>query len=392
MIPPSSPCTVQGPGTTTVTCNPGETLLDAWLRQGVAARFSCRGGSCHTCMLRCVAGNLPERAQEGIPAGLREKGYFLPCLCIPTGPLELAPVVPDDFITDCVVDSHERVPEGWLLRLEPVTAYLAEPGQYTCVRLASASAADARTPAPWITPWRIENRQEEDFYLHVLLGLPPEAPTPKDLEGLAPGMTIQLRPARTQADRETELKEDEQTAVDLWSELSDGAKVREALEDFYNRVYEDTRLAPFFRGVTKERLVGKQYAFLHDEMHGSRSAYFGDNMRNTHHWMVIPDDLFDHRQRLMVTVLQDHGLSERQIARWMRFEERHRHDIVKHAPWERMFGDQVMPADGYERETLSCGAMCDHCGREIQPGESVLYHVRLGSISCSHCQRGATTS
>ena len=75
----------------------------------------------------------------------------------------------------------------------------------------------------------------------------------------------------------------------------------------------------------------------------------------------------------------------------MNFEERHRPDIVKDAPWERMFGDQPMPADGYERETLSCGAMCDHCGREIQPGESVLYHVRLGSISCSHCQTGTAS-
>lgn len=390
MIPPSTLCTVQGPGSTTVICNPGETLLDAWLRQGVAARFSCRGGSCHTCMLRCVSGDLPGRAQEGIPSGLREKDYFLPCLCIPTGPLEVAPVIPDDFITDAVVDSHERVPDGWLLRLEPVTAYRAEPGQYTCVRLTFTS--DGQTTPPWITPWRIENRQEEDFYLHVLLALPPDAPPPKDLEGLAPGMTVQLRPARTEADRETEAQQDEQKAADLWSELGEGAKVREALEDFYNRVYVDPRLAPFFRGVTKERLIGKQYAFLHDEMHGSRSAYFGDNMRNTHHWMVIPDDLFDHRQRLMVTVLQDHGLSEHQIARWMRFEERHRPDIVKDAPWERMFGDQVMPADGYERETLSCGAICDHCGREIHPGESVLYHVRLGSISCSHCQGSTTAS
>ena len=381
--PPCQP-SVCGPNHTTVLCQSGETLLDAWLRQGVAAQFSCRGGSCLTCMLRCVTGDIPERAQEGIPARLRNKGYFLPCLCVPTGPMEVAAAVSDDFITDCVVESQERTPEGWLIRLEPITAYPAEPGQFTCLRIASLTEPEA--PQPWITPWRINNRQEEDFYLHLLLALPADGAPPPALAHLTPGATVQLRPARKQADRKTGAAQQPQTAPDLWAELRDGATVREALQDFYNRVYADTRLAPFFRGVTKERLVGKQYAFLHDEMKGRRSAYFGDNMRNTHHWMVIPDDLFDHRQRLMVNVLRDHGLTETQIALWMHFEERHRHDIVKDAPWERMFGNQPMPADGHERETLSCGAMCDHCGREIQPGESVLYHVRLGSISCSHCQ------
>ena len=386
--PPCQP-SVCGPNHTTVLCQSGETLLDAWLRQGVAAQFSCRGGSCLTCMLRCVTGDIPERAQEGIPARLRNKGYFLPCLCVPTGPMEVAAAVSDDFITDCVVESQERTPEGWLIRLEPITAYPAEPGQFTCLRIASLTEPEA--PQPWITPWRINNRQEEDFYLHLLLALPADGAPPPALAHLTPGATVQLRPARKQADRKTGAAQQPQTAPDLWAELRDGATVREALQDFYNRVYADTRLAPFFRGVSNERLVGLLYAFLHVVMKGRRSAYFGDNMRNTHHWMVIPDDLFDHRQRLMVDVLRDHGLTEAQITRWMNFEERHRPDIVKDAPWERMFGDQPMPADGYERETLSCGAMCDHCGREIQPGESVLYHVRLGSISCSHCQTGTAS-
>jgi ferredoxin len=174
MITPPPECRVSGPENTTITCHPGETLLDAWLRQGVAARFSCRGGSCHTCMLRCVAGELPDRAQQGIPLRLQEKGYFLPCLCVPTGPLEVAPVVPDDFITDCVVESQKRIPVGWLVCLEPITAYPAEPGQYTCLRL--ASPADAETQLPWITPWRVENRQEEDFYLHLVFAFPADAP------------------------------------------------------------------------------------------------------------------------------------------------------------------------------------------------------------------------
>jgi len=386
--------TVSGPEGQTVTCRADETLLDAWLRSGVAAQFSCRGGSCHTCMLRCVKGELPERAQQGVPEHLRQQGYFLPCLCVPVSPLQVGPVRPDDFITDCVIESHERSADGWLLRLEPVTRYPAQPGQFTCVRL--PGVADAAHTG-WLSPWRITNRQEEDFYLHLLLPLPAGSPPPAGLADWSPGSTVQLRPARAQAAHPDAAPAAEPTtnsassaphaaAPDLWAELGHGSVVRAVLQDFYTRVYADPVLAPFFRNVTQERVVGKQYAFLHDEMTGHRVDYFGDSMKNVHHWMVITEAVFEHRQRLMETVLREHQLTESQVARWMHFEERHRSDIVKDAPWPREFGGQVLPVDGYEEETLSCGAMCDHCGREIHPGEVVLYHVRLGTISCDRCR------
>ena len=397
--PPTTPITVSGPEGQTVACRTDETLLDAWLRSGVAAQFSCRGGSCHTCMLRCVEGELPERAQLGVPEHLRQQGYFLPCLCVPTSTLQVGPVRPDDFITDCVIESSEAQADGWLLRLEPMTRYPAEPGQYTCVRIGDSSAATS----DWFSPWRVTNRQEEDFYLHLLLELLAGAAPPAELTSLSAGSMVQLRPTRAQAthpDSATAAPIPTATpaasptphaaAPDLWAELGHGSVVRAVLQDFYTRVYADPVLAPFFRNVTQERVVGKQYAFLHDEMIGQRADYFGDSMKNVHHWMVITDAVFDHRQRLMETVLREHQLSESQIARWMHFEERHRGDIVKDAPWQREFGGQIMPVDGYEEETLSCGAMCDHCGREVHAGEVVLYHVRLGTISCDHCRASAT--
>ena len=62
---------------------PGETVLDACLRQGVDLHFSCRGGSCHNCLCQCAEGDIPARAQRGLAPRLAEKGYFLPCVCIP---------------------------------------------------------------------------------------------------------------------------------------------------------------------------------------------------------------------------------------------------------------------------------------------------------------------
>ncbi len=342
-------------------------------------------------MLRCVQGPLPQRSQTGLPGHLVQKGYFLPCLCVPTDSMEVAPVEPDDFVTDCVVESSELTPQGWLVRVEPVTLYPARPGQFTCLRLAGGSPAEPNED--WISPWRVTNLQEEDFYLHLLLELPAGASAPPSVACLLPGVTVQLRAPRQDARRAIESSPMGTAPPDaqLWAELDQGKRVRQILDDFYSRVFADAVLAPYFRGVTRERVAGKQYAFLHDEMTGGHE-YFGDNMRNTHHWMVISDAVFDHRQRLMETVLREHGLTDSQVTRWMLYEERFRQDIVKDAPRERMLGTQLLPLDGYQEEVLSCGAQCDHCGAIVESGETVLYHRRLGTISCSRCRPSDTNT
>lgn len=73
---------------------PGETVLQTLLRAGVDTPYSCRNGMCLTCITRLVRGKVPSDAQIGIKDTLREQGYFLPCVCTPTGDIETAP--PED--------------------------------------------------------------------------------------------------------------------------------------------------------------------------------------------------------------------------------------------------------------------------------------------------------
>ncbi|MCF6319542.1 MAG: FAD-binding oxidoreductase, partial [Proteobacteria bacterium] len=83
----------------------------------------------------------------------------------------------------------------------------------------------------------------------------------------------------------------------MWQALEEGKKLNQILNDFYDKVLTDTQLAPFFKGVTKEHIVGKQYAFL-NQIYTGQDCYFGDRPRNAHHWMIISDSLFDHREKL----------------------------------------------------------------------------------------------
>ena len=280
----------------TIKVRAGESLLEACLRLGLEIPFSCRGGSCHTCMMRCTGGAVPERSQRGLAPEQVAQGLFLPCVCWP--------------------ESDMRV------------------------------------------------------------GARPSRPVPADAQGSSGADTTPQVPAPARDPA-------------LWAELDGGRTVRLVLDAFYRKVFADALLAPYFRNTTADHVAGKQYAFLYEAMTGA-DMYFGDNPRNAHHWMVISDALFDHRQRLMIETQEEHGLSDDQIRRWTAFEEPYRPDIVKTQSTHRTTNGQAeMRAEGFAQETLAVGSLCDHCGAEIDAGTTVLYHQRLGTISCPACSRRA---
>jgi ferredoxin/truncated hemoglobin YjbI len=171
---------------------------------------------------------------------------------------------------------------------------------------------------------------------------------------------------------------------DLWAALRNGELLMEVLDDFYNLVFHDDHLASFFHGVTKQRSIEKQYLFARQILTGEK-IYFGDRPRNAHHWMVISDDLFDYRSKIMLTCLRKHGLAEPMVQRFREMEEFYRRDIVKSTPFAKVMGDVELPFEGFDEITMDVGTLCDTCGREVAAGEHVIYHVRIGKVYCSDC-------
>ncbi len=176
---------------------------------------------------------------------------------------------------------------------------------------------------------------------------------------------------------------------ELWAALESGAGLRTVLVRFYERVFDDPRLAPFFHGVTRERVIDKQYSFLADIFTGER-MYFGDRPRNAHHWMVISDELFDYRERLFEAVLRETTLEERHVQAWLAVHQVFRKQIVKDAPVPRRMAGVAMPLGGWARDTLHAGSLCDRCGGELPVGSAVVYHRRLGTTHCLGCGEGPT--
>ena len=121
-----------------IDCREDETVLEALLRHGEAPTFSCRSGSCHACLLRATSGSPPPRSQRTLRPALQQAGYFLPCVCVPSGDLDIEPPRESDLFTRVEVVEKDSIAPGVVrLRLAPHTNFEYRAGQ--CVRLRSAA-------------------------------------------------------------------------------------------------------------------------------------------------------------------------------------------------------------------------------------------------------------
>jgi len=71
----------------TVPVEPGDTLLAALLRAGLAFPFSCQTGNCGTCKCELVSGAVHELDYSAhiLPAAERARGIVLACRAEPRG-------------------------------------------------------------------------------------------------------------------------------------------------------------------------------------------------------------------------------------------------------------------------------------------------------------------
>jgi CDP-4-dehydro-6-deoxyglucose reductase len=76
---------------------PGESVLDCLLRNGVGISHSCKAGACQSCLVK-ASGPVPgvlqqnlETAQRGLKDTLRAQNYFLACSLQPDGDLTVSP-------------------------------------------------------------------------------------------------------------------------------------------------------------------------------------------------------------------------------------------------------------------------------------------------------------
>lgn len=108
--------------------NPGESVLDCLLRNGVVLPHSCKAGACQSCLVRAHSGPVSPRAQEGLRDTLRVQGYFLACSHRPEEDISISP---NEFRVPAVISAVDRLSASVLrVRLQPSANFEYRAGQF----------------------------------------------------------------------------------------------------------------------------------------------------------------------------------------------------------------------------------------------------------------------
>lgn len=492
---------------------PGESAMESLLRGGADVSFSCRKGSCWTCLLQAESGKPDPAAQASLTQEMRDNRLFLPCVArdmreVVARRADLSQL----FVSALVTEKTQLAPGIWRLLLELPETFRWLPGQYVRLRnpagdvrsysiasiaeedylvelhirhyrggkisawiadeLAPGDVVSLRGPAghcvyseadpdrsllflgtgtgaaPLIGIARDALRKGHRGPIHFYHGAAMEADLylrerlqdmeaahanftshcaasregerrrivelafanhpdltdfslyvaghPKHVEAACIGaLTRGAQRDRIHADpfaSEEPYQPQDEEKIDaisadpeLWAALDQGRKLHAILARFYDRVFEDQLLAPFFHRITKTRAIEKQYEFLADLFTGTR-GYFGNPPFNAHHWMVVSDELFDYRERLFFQVVREFGLRERLIARWAGLHETFRREIVKTAPRGLFVDGTEICLEGFTTESVTVDSLCDGCGEEIRSGHIARLHRRTGELFCERCE------
>ena len=155
---------------------PGERALDAMLRQGAPVTFSCRKGTCRSCMMQATSGTPGAESQARLPQDLRDAGFFLPCCATSVDSVQAQrPDLSLCLQTAVVAETIMAAPDILRLRLEPATDIDWLPGQV--IGLINPRG-DTRS-------YSIVSRKD-DYFLEINLRLYPG--------GSVSGWAAQLRP------------------------------------------------------------------------------------------------------------------------------------------------------------------------------------------------------
>lgn len=234
-----------------------------------------------------------------------------------------------------------------------------------CVLITLGSSAEAAlAEVRRINPGYIQSAAQERFVSHYERHLRSQA-------------------ASASASRATDVRPD----PDYYAAIGGDEAVKRILTRFYDRVFVDPVLAPHFEKSDKATIIGKQFGFMKRCFTGDRQSYMGQRPRNAHHWMVISDAEFDHREDLMREALVEEGLTVEQARRWIAVEEVFRRQIVKDKPWPLFYrGLETFWSDQPKETRIEVDTVCDGCTRELRAGDSLW--LAEDKAVCGDCAGG----
>jgi len=135
-----------------------ETVLDALRRNAVPVPFSCRAGSCHSCMLLCQEGGATERSQKDLKPALKKLNYFLACQCVPEKDMTISlPNDEDVYVSAHCVEKKQLSPTVWRFRFDTAVPMHYHAGQFV----------NLKNEMGWLRSYSLSSLPTEDEHLEI---------------------------------------------------------------------------------------------------------------------------------------------------------------------------------------------------------------------------------
>lgn len=173
-------------------CTPGDTLLAAGLRAGLGLAYECNAGSCGSCKVELVSGELDDLYPEapGIKQRDRDRGRRLACQSVPRGDCSIKTRLHDTYVTRYRPQRGSAVLQGtrvithdifeFSFRSDDVPAHF-QPGQYAMLQVPGS-------PSP--RAYSMSNNSNDQGLWQFMIRRTPQGLISNALFGLQPGTRI----------------------------------------------------------------------------------------------------------------------------------------------------------------------------------------------------------
>lgn len=113
----------------------------------------------------------------------------------------------------------------------------------------------------------------------------------------------------------------------LYEAVGGLATLQQVHKIFYDKIYAHPWLQQFFAGHNQEAIEGRQTSFMNEKMGGPK--YLGKPLKQVHENMYITQELFEVRHEILKASLQEAGLTDELITRWLKIDNAFMKQITK---------------------------------------------------------------
>lgn len=116
--------------------------------------------------------------------------------------------------------------------------------------------------------------------------------------------------------------------LQMFEEMGGRAAIEKVTNAFYDKVYADAWLSPFFDGIPRTHIQAQQNDFMQQAL-GGPTFYSGKTPPSAHQHMFITEEIFEARRAHLISAFKECHTSEKMVETWLAMEDVFRGRLVK---------------------------------------------------------------